>query len=145
MNLQEAKQLFNAQYLNQKVFLWDDRGPLMMSDKQLWERGESIRCSLLLRTVNQLTDGEQLVIAGLFDLDEKQIADTDLLEWIEAIFNETAGYYIDGYTGSQLLSAIDYMRSIGIILQITYLNEENQPVTLQPDEIVSLGWATVEE
>lgn len=40
-------------------------------------------------------------------------------------------------------ACIDYLRSIGVLLPFTYLNDKNKPVTLSTDEIIKLGWAKI--
>lgn len=141
MNLSETKALFFAHYYMQEVFIEPMMGkkPNYFNGANIDDHGDDNY--LLLRSIDQLTDEEALHIAEIFDLDEKQIADTDLIEWIEALFAESAGYFIDGYTGEQLLFAVDYLRSIGVILPILFLNEEKKPLKLLVDEILLLGWA----
>lgn len=145
MNLIEVKALFFSHYYMQEVFIEPMMGkkPNYFNGANIDDHGEDNY--LLLRSTDQLTDEEALDIAEIFDLDEKQIADTDLIEWIQALFTESAGYYIDGYTGEQLLFAIDYLRAIGIILPILFLNEEKKPVKLSVEEILLLGWAKTNE
>lgn len=43
------------------------------------------------------------------------------------------------------LAIADFMRSIGILLQFTYLDSNNKPITLQPAEILELGWAKIKK
>lgn len=38
-----------------------------------------------------------------------------------------------------------YLRSIGILLPFTYIDEAGQPTTLQPEEIIERGWAKLKE
>lgn len=71
---------------------------------------------LELKPLSSITDEDSLKVAEIFDLDKSQIEETNLLEWIEALYNEVSGYYIDGYTGNQLLSGSDYIRSKGYAL-----------------------------
>lgn len=42
-----------------------------------------------------------------------------------------------------LLAAAQYFTSIGILLQFTYLNEQNKPIILSPEELISMGWVVV--
>lgn len=55
------------------------------------------------------------------------------------------GEDISCQTNMKPYACIDYLRSIGILLPFTYLDENGKPITLQPDEIVSMGWAKIDK
>lgn len=89
---------------------------------------------LQLRPLESLDQTECLYIADIFDLTEEAIRDTDLLEWIEALFTESAGYNIDGYTATEVQKLVDYLRSIGILIPFMGLSVET---------ILQYGWAKI--
>lgn len=136
MNLQQAKALFNAQYLGQNVLSHIEAPNLVttLSSDYLF-KGDK-QWFLLLRTVDQLTDVEALIVKSIFKYSR---------------FNDTgkgfAKSILNSYNPQNQQEAIlcyQYLLRIGILLSFTYLNEENQPITLQPDEIIALGWAKIE-
>ena len=148
MNEQQAKALFFAQYLGQKVFTHKDLE--CFNDKSLSEidatylQSGSNRLSsgyLLLRSVSQLTDEEIITIATIIFGDK--INDIQKLltrDGVENIF--TSGC---NTSGQKMLKIFDYLLRIGILIPFTYLDETNKPVTFQPDEIIALGWAKIKE
>lgn len=127
-NKVENKAKFFAQYWGQKVmrraneFLLHNTYEVNGGNL---DRNASILV-LLLKPLSAISDEHAIEVANIFDLDEDKRKATDLAEWIEALFTETAGYYIDGYTGNQLLEAIDYLRSKGYALPYLGLSVEQQ-------------------
>jgi len=133
MNLQQAKALFFAQYLFQPILTLAGRKNEMFKLSTFDINENKIAGTLFLRTVDQLTDGEKVIIAELM-----QIYPEDVIDWI----NGDCGH--DDFENlNTWLPCYDILKAFGIILPLTYLNEENKPVTLQPDEIISLGWAKI--
>jgi hypothetical protein len=51
------------------------------------------------------------------------------------------------YDKSELIpvsnNGIDFIRSIGILLPFTYLDENKQPITLSTDELITKGWVKI--
>lgn len=91
------------------------------------------RCVLLLRTTEQLTDEEKEIIAH-----RMQIYPEDVLDWI----NGDCGH--DDYENlGTWLPCYDILKAFGILLPFTYLNSENKPITLSPDELITRGWAKI--
>lgn len=140
MNLQQAMVLFRAQYLGQPVFktfgIVEDLIPSMLTVQN---------GILLLRTVNQLTDGELLMVATIlhsYGVIPANQTHTKMIKDAKWYLEKFTCYYSTNAVVVRIVNQI--LLRIGIILSFTYLNEENQPTTLQPDEIVSLGWAKVE-
>lgn len=182
MNLQQAKQLFFAQYLEQRVAIQKSFGYAQILNSRFLDGGID-NSHLLLRTVNQLTDREAVQIARFahqmpdtnFEVkrcdDLIHVQHTDNYGITSHIslyknygsvnanvhFNKTEKEAFSTYKANigeinrsarlpvPYIAICDYMRSIGILLPFTYLSEENKPVTLQPDEIISLGWAKIKE
>lgn len=93
---------------------------------------------LLLRSVNQLTDEERLQVGivafpMLVPFTEE---DNDTLRKLALTVLDR------GHLGSRTHQVLV---RYGILVPFTYLNEENEPTTLPPDEIIALGWAKLKE
>jgi len=43
------------------------------------------------------------------------------------------------------IAIVDYLRSLGILLQFTYLDEANKPITLSPAELIAKGWVKIKD
>ncbi|MEZ2337669.1 hypothetical protein AB6735_18630 [Mucilaginibacter sp. RCC_168] len=172
MKLEQAKELFFAQYLGQKVCEYSDL--IKMSRICVINHFNSHKFTdavLLLRSVSQLTDEEAVNLAYLamyhpsiedYSISEVWIGEGDIrpnggtwLEigcrcWVGELGIEPDGHMFLVDEDSEKEDAIydpvkciDYLRSIGILLPFTYLNEQNKPITLQPDEIIDLNWASI--
>ncbi len=139
----EVKAKLFANYLEQKVFLWDGRGPLTLSSKQLWERSESHRASLLLRTVEDLTCEEKEILIKLdgWNYNPKYLGVNDYTVMITR--HNIPIITMEGEVESCInIHSADYLRSIGIALPITYL-EDNKPVTLSVAKQIDLGFIKI--
>lgn len=132
MNLEQAKELFFAQYLGQKCAVRIDDLFIYTITHTFLYKDVSDRF-LLLRTVNQLTDDEKAIIA-----DRMQIYPEDVLDWINGDCGQD--YFENLHTW---LPCYDILKAFGILLPFTYLDETGKPVTLSVDEIIALGWAKV--
>jgi len=158
MKEEQAKALFFAQYLRQKcgvfpdnIFSYSITGAFL--DKYV-ENG-----FLLLRSIDNLDNAEILTIAYIYDSNcEWVIKDRSdnvcILEsvvermWVWLVYAEPIFEVSDIKDESSnstynILSAYDYLRSIGILLPFTYLNEDNKPITLTTEQIIEKGWAKV--
>ena len=156
MNLQQAKALFFAQYLGQKAeYLlsdndeettaiglfynidFDGNSLIQRDDKMCDESNIDDNC-LLLRSVSQLTDEELQVFAkhSAYRLDEK-----NTFKIGKAMIDHM--FELNSWSGNTILFLTDYLRSIGILLPFTYLDENNKPLTLETDGIIALGWAKI--
>lgn len=135
INTTEMKAAFEALYYGQKV--WKSHNfEKLPSEVLTADRLCRQNTVVSLRSIGSLTEIELLKVAEIFDLSPEQITDTDLQEWVEALFSETAGYYIDGYTGTQMQYLCDYLRSISILIPF---------MGLSTDEILKRGWAVIRE
>ena len=135
--LKKAKTLFFAQYFGQAIIQWQGES-LVINNTTLNEQLKEDY--LLLRTVEQLTDEEVLIVAEMLTLDVETPYN------IEFYRSEVLNYFNDETYFTRFnrsVSIIDYLRSIGILLPFTYLDENNKPQTLQPDEIIAKGWAKI--
>lgn len=115
-NTRQNKAKFFAQYWGQNILFQNEGLGVKRCIQAYWERTLSSRYIEVI-PISQITEEHALKVAAIFDLEEDQIKNTDLPEWIEALFEEAAGYYIDGYRGDQLLQAIDFLRSNGYALK----------------------------
>lgn len=102
-------------------------------------------CKLILRSVDMLDDEEIIEIYYL--MNPKALID---IASNNAIKNMHIGILkrmlIDGDTfGHRTIdmcgSVYDYLRSISVLTCFTYLTKDKKPVTLQPDQLIQLGWA----
>jgi hypothetical protein len=154
MNITEAKALFFAQYLWQNVGYGIDH--LMVNRLTLNSNAagklklSSVdkNCALLLRSVSQLTDEETKEVCQVFNyslgyqtlvIDAEIDNETGTLTFWYHEADDRRCSYVEFEHLPQ--ACTDYLKLKGIILSFTYLNEENKPITLQPDEIIKLGWA----
>lgn len=171
MNITEAKALFFAQYYGQKIqySIYDKEDAMFVGSTGFsWHLIDTDY--LLLRTVEQLTDEESLILAYLaqyhpsiedYQKDDVWIGECDTcpdgglsLEigcrcwqgklriepdfhiWLE---NEDDSMYKEFVYNT--LAIHDYLRSIGILLPFTYLDENKTPTILSIEQIIKLGWA----
>lgn len=99
--------------------------------------------ALLLRTVDMLTDEEVITIANMYGWGDTDITKDRFDERILQFKIDLPCIEIPGYKHRHLKFVFDYLIRIGILLSFTYLNDQNQPVTLSPDEIIEMGWAKI--
>lgn len=156
MNIQQARELFNCQYYGQNVFMFSnipsneiDELRILTGDLLIYKKSY-----LLLRTVNQLTDEEICAIGNylrpeyFFTIERpgKHIKIVWADNYVFTIYDDLSfGFYElkPFYEESEIK---DTLRLFGVLVSFTYLSEENnQPVTLQPDEIIAKGWAKIKE
>lgn len=132
METSKVKAQFFSMYLGQQILkACDGCSRVEIQPNDL--KGISDSTYLLLRTVEQLTDEEKQIIA-----DRMQWYPEDVIDWINGDCGH--GDYENLYTW---LPCLDILRALGILLSFTYINEQGKPETLQPDEIVSIGWAKI--
>lgn len=143
----EAKVLYFAQYLGQKVFILSEKQhnkPLTLRCKLIdsYENGYNSGMYLLLRTVEQLKDEEKKILIDccgwdinynifLIDYWEVKITSHNILILVN---DENDVFEINNI-------GCDYLRSIGIVLPFTYLDENKTPTILSIEQIIKLGWA----
>ncbi|ASU34382.1 hypothetical protein [Mucilaginibacter xinganensis] len=169
MILYQAKALFNAQYLGQTVLSHIEAPNLATTLSSGYLFNGDKEWFLLLRTVDQLTDDECVNIAAIvgenpFNRYRNMVVTRDFKitgfpyiavshKNIKQRFNIDCTHInfsmyemdedISGQIDMKPYACIDYLRSIGILLPFTYLTPDHKPVTLQPDEIIKLGWAKI--
>lgn len=165
MNEQQAKALFFAQYLGQKVYTctdwqsFSDKRPNVVDSTYLQQGSNRLNQGyLLLRSVNQLTDEEAIILVNLVYASGAMTKNCTIKRsdnyWEFIKISNKEGYVsigIDvirtGFNRDMSLESkfgivvTDYLRSIGILLPFTYIDEAGKPITLQPDEIIKKGWA----
>jgi|ERR1700744_649149 len=132
-NILSPQQQFFNQYRGLSVFYLDMlTKPKTAPFPQIME-GDHV----LLRTIDQLTDDEIIVLCILF---YGEIRRDKIIAATERYKKNLYNYFLGDINS---LTTIIYQTLIrmGILLPFTYLNEQNQPVTLTPDEIISKGWA----
>jgi hypothetical protein len=140
MNIQQAKALFFSQYLGQEVLgLITDVTDIFFIDFESLNINMSYfkDSFLILKSVKDLNDTERLNIGIVafpmfVPFPEK---DHDTLRKLALTVLDR------GHLGSRTHQALV---RYGVLTPFTYLNENNQPVTLQPDELISKGWAKIE-
>ena len=115
----ENKAKFFAKYLHQSVLMV----PSFKEVRTLHYfelEGRSLNGALLLTPLSMITDEDAIEVAIILDWEDDGYPG----EWISALFTEPAGYYIDGYTGNQILKIVDYLRSKGYALPYMGLSVE---------------------
>lgn len=164
MENSKVKALFFSNYYGQKILRWhqwvdDEESSVVDFQVPMSKFGVDDGWYLLLRAVDQLTDEECLQICNIYDssckwtIKERQSmcilfeSEVELL-WLFKDHSEPIFCCEDKKGGENspynILAAYDYLRSIGVLLPFTYLDENGKPQTLQPDEIVARGWAKVQ-
>jgi len=123
----QIKARFFALYLDQQVFLTDNyKNPVTLCAVHL----AGISGYIQLRDVADLTDEECENVGILHHWHKGDPYNTKKV--LQAMSDNNLGL---------LYEIADYLRSISILLPFTYLDENNQPVTLSTEEILKLGWA----
>ena len=91
-----------------------------------------------------MTTDENLTVASIMHLKSDKYFSYEYgksrSEWIDQ-FLEGGNFNYYGGKSNQVVLVYQYLLRIGILLPFLYLNNENKPITLQPDEIIKLGWA----
>lgn len=124
---------------------------------------------LLLKSVSDLTDEEKINVARLvcarhnrhyqeseitYKISKQREFDIILIvngvgRYIVQIDSDGVGF-VDHYMGGAgrihyyapaQYAVTDYLRSLGVLLPFTYINENNAPIILSPEQIIALGWA----
>lgn len=164
-----VKAQFFAMYLGQKVFKLlglehiYDRPMEKIYDEDYLE----------LRHVSDLTDEEKFCMAELvcarhnrhykkneveYHISPKREFDIEVLvkghrRYMVQLDTDGVGfvdYFMGGagrihhYAPGQF-AVTDYLRSIGILISFTYLNEDKKPVTLSVDELIGMKWVIVKQ
>lgn len=138
MNITEAKALFFAQYYGQQIIEHADDyfvlSILPVAGRFIDRINDNM--ILLLRTVEQLTDEEAhtvclLAYTPLYD----HKMDKDTIRLGKGVLNLP---HLSEKTAT-------YLKLIGVLVRFTYLNKENKPITLSPDEIIKFGWVKIKE
>jgi len=93
---------------------------------------------LLLRSIGSLMDEEVRIIAKITGID------TDSEYSVQYSRREIANF-VNDETYHFRFSIIDkiaaYLRSIGVLIDFTYLSETGEPITLSPTQIITAGMA----
>lgn len=145
MNEQQAKALFMAQYLGQQIEYRNIVGPtsdtlscetIHNCEIELYSFGA---LSLLLRSTDQLTDYEVVTVATIIF--------GDRINYIQKLLSRegVVNLFVNDWNirGDKMLAIFDYLRSIGILIPFTYINENKEPVTLTTAQIIAKGWAKI--
>lgn len=146
-----VKALFFAQYLGQEIEYNFNAGKRRvelygLTQKQcFFKRNDSFeekpieKCVLLLRKVEQLTDGE-LWIAGV------------IMGWNEVktepkyVINRVKQFISTAIEDNNWdISVFQYLFRIGILLPFLYLDQDGKPQTLTVEQIVETGWVRIKE
>lgn len=147
MNLQQAKALFFAQYLTQPVLRCISR-PKETFKVLPYDCTESETTNfLLLRTVNQLTDEEYIEVSKLLGY-KGVYYEPNLLQTGKVtvgLFRSIINEFETKVNVHNIARIQDYLRSIGILLPLTYIDETGKPVTKSVEEIIALNWAKIKE
>lgn len=154
----KVKALFFAQYWGQEILKYENSVGDKFWDKQVYPvDGHNLTCSGLqahLRAVDQLTDEELFTLIHIHGFEygefeyvrhETGIEVNNSDEVFQLAYNFFDINYCGETDGTKLIASYDYLRSIGILLPFTYIDENSKPQTLQPDEIVQRGWAKIKE
>jgi hypothetical protein len=96
---------------------------------------------LLLRSIEQLTDEEVYQVNVMCQWGYNEF------EYLSVENNRSIRNMIINSINRDVIniSVVDYLRSIGILLSFTYLDETNQPQTLTPSQIIELGWCKIKD
>lgn len=145
---EKTQSQFYAQYLGQKVLRHSDykKDDECMELEYVHLSDDWMRHYLLLRKVEQLTESEisTLLTAIGWDFNIKYILDFSAYIshcGIACInFDGTSDEQVDEINNI----GVDYLRSIGILLPFTYLQDGN-PRTLTVEQIIELGWVKIKE
>ncbi len=163
-NEHEIKALFFSQYWGQCVVQVSNG---LSNNKQCVTAGLLTEIEkfdnpyLLLRTVEQLTDEEMLNVKSILLADylsnKKTVYYThfeikrfsNFIRMRNQHGHEITVWHdgkidIDYNYNAFILNAHQYLLRIGVLLPFTYLDENNQPQTLQPDDIIAKGWAKIQ-
>lgn len=154
MNIQQAKALFFAQYLGQRIEyeLIIGDAPILRTEpidgidlygtcnvSEIYEIDfDENMPILLLRGIDQLTDEEINRVTTLVFGNNTNIEKILARDGVENMF-------VNGWNirGDKMIVIFDYLRCIGVLLPFTYLSNENKPITLSASEILELGWAKI--
>jgi len=90
-------------------------------------------CCLLLRTVDMLILDEITAIGLYIGWGISEENKTTVLPWVIKDLN--------GNIQNAFYKEI--FRCYGILTSFTYLNEQNQPVTLTPAQLIEMGWCKI--
>lgn len=134
----ENKAKFFAQYWGQEVLMWHDKAVVLNIIWQDLNNDLKDVHFLRLKPLSSITDEDAAKLCKIFDVEYDNKDDSEshfdldgAIEWIKALYSEPAGYYVDGYTGNQLLSGSDYLRSKGYALPYMGLSVK---------QLVEYGW-----
>lgn len=143
--MEKIKALFMAQYLGQKVLGYKiNSGKIFEVKYSVLKYPNILGTYLLLRSIDQLTDVEKRTLAicygyaYLVDFEQEYLLYAD-----RVIDGLTRDDYVKDFTLTTI-KCFQYLLLIGILLPFTYLDEENNPVTMTTEEIISFGWASVD-
>lgn len=99
--------------------------------------------TLLLRDISQIQDSEAIELAKIFGYETDFFNGTDQLRYGR---NISEGILMPDFSGwsTIIIMAIDWLRSIGILIPFTYI-QDGKPTTLSPAELIELGWVKIKE
>lgn len=160
----DIKKIFKAQYLGVEDCAFGDGYERAFPVSTITINSEHEY--LLLRSVDSLTDDECKQIAVITDIvpDDGLVVDRSLGIRIYDKYNDDVwipnplnvvviqGYEIFGYTNElvnidseRMLIIIDYLRSIGMAMEFTYLDTDKKPVTLSVEDQINFKWIKIQE
>lgn len=167
--LSKPELLFRAQYYGQNVLTYDGKDFYPVDEHNML----CSPMYLHLRDISQLTDEELITVASIvcarhnrhykteqvsYEISKKRRFDVILKidgksKNIVQIDSDGVGfidYWMGGagsvnYYAPAQFAVTDYLRSIGICLPFTYLNDTNTPTTLSIDDLIGKGWVKIKE
>lgn len=165
MENSKVKALFVTQYWGQKVFRVSDTATVSQYVDGFFIDRFLEPSYLLLRTVDQLTDEECIEVAKIVGYEKYKLkinTNNNLFARVDIEGNfqlaiDKRCAWIMVYDHNPMVTekvnlrpllvyqAYQYLLNRGIILPFTYIDENGKPQTLQPDEIIKLGWAKTQQ
>lgn len=139
----QAKALFFAQYQGQRNYQKPLHKNGHLSEYFCPVSAAHKNGYLILRSVSQLTDEECIEIGKFYGWKIGNTPYVTKQNYIDSVRKKLTAYS-DGLINI-IAPVAQYCLRLGILLKFVYINEENKPVTLQPDEILKLGWAKINE
>lgn len=135
------KTLFHAQYLGQRILVHSnsEHPPAILQPDQCG----AYFGRLLLRSTEQLTENELAIIAKL----EGYVTNLGRKDYAEEGKNRINLYVKNnfGFSSELKYNTMCYLRSIGILVRFTTIDDKGNPITILEAEILAKEWAKIQE
>ena len=131
---EQNKMQFISQYFGQRIWNIGLMQPKLINGYSLMKYIGLEESHLLLRSINYLTDEECEFIAPYFLLKVCRYLKSNIIKVLEG---DMSTLYFER---ENIIIVNDILKSIGIALPFTYLNDQNQPETYSVEKLVQLGW-----